>query len=297
MLLHVSTAYVHGTRTGLILEKPFHMDGSEIPNLDIDEEKKIIDEKLQELQFQKLTEKEITSAMKDLGIKRAIMHGWPNTYVFTKAMGEMMLGNITEEKAKNVVIIRPTIITSTYCEPFPGWAEGLRTLDSVFVAYGKDKLKFFVGDPESILDVIPGDMVVNCMIAAIAAHKNENRGKPIRVGKPTILNTMASFHNYIAIRCLPVLKVLQLLNIMFCNHFEHLYTKARHQVNHAMRLAELYKPYLFSKAIFDDFNTEHLRMTIKGGSKNVLNFDPKCIQWDEYFVNTHFPGIVKYVLK
>ncbi|KAL3620178.1 hypothetical protein CASFOL_035090 [Castilleja foliolosa] len=262
------------------------------------------------------------------------MHGWPNTYVFTKAMGEMMLENFTEKG--NVVIIRPTIITSTYCEPFPGWIEGLRTLDSVFVAYGKGKLKFFVGDRESILDMIPGDMVVNCMIAAIAAHENEKRddllvyhigssqrnpikyevvkflmhhylteinpmldskGKPIRVGKPTILKTMASFHNYIATHYLSFLKVLKLVNIMFCNHFEHLYSKSRHQINNAKRLAQLYKPYLFSKAIFADFNTEYLRNTIKGSSKNVLNFDPRCIQWDDYFVNTHFPGVAKYVLK
>ncbi|KAL3620180.1 hypothetical protein CASFOL_035092 [Castilleja foliolosa] len=160
MLLHIST--------GLLLEKPFKM--GEIPNLDIEEEKKIIEERLIGLHIHKASQKEITKAMKDLGIQRAIMHGWPNTYVFTKAMGEMMLGAFTEKG--NVVIIRPTIITSTYCEPFPGWIEGLTvTIDSIFVAYGKGKLKFFLGDhPESIVDMIPGDMVVNCMITAIAAQ-------------------------------------------------------------------------------------------------------------------------------
>lgn len=55
---------------------------------------------------------------------RATMYGWPNTYVFTKAMGEMIVG--TTKGNMNVVIVRPTIITSTYREPFPGWIEGLR---------------------------------------------------------------------------------------------------------------------------------------------------------------------------
>ncbi|KAK6138312.1 hypothetical protein DH2020_027958 [Rehmannia glutinosa] len=247
MLLHVSTAYVHGTRAGLIQEKPLHMGetlaGSEIPILDMDEEKKIIEERLKGIQTQKLTDKDISRVMKDLGVERAMLHGWPNTYVFTKAMGEMVLEKFKEKV--NVVIIRPTIITSTYKEPFPGWIEGLRTLDSIFVAYGKGKLKFFVGDPQSTLDM-----------------------------------------------------VLKLINIMFCNYFEILYTNARRKINHALRLAELYKPYLFSQAIFDDANTENLRMTIQGNNMNMdmLNFDPKSIQWDEYFVKTHFMGIAKFVL-
>ncbi|KAK6138177.1 hypothetical protein DH2020_028061 [Rehmannia glutinosa] len=331
MLLHVST--------GLIQEKPLHMGetlaGSEIPILDMDEEKKIIEERLKGIQTQKLTDKDISRVMKDLGVERAMLHGWPNTYVFTKAMGEMVLEKFKEKV--NVVIIRPTIITSTYKEPFPGWIEGLRTLDSIFVAYGKGKLKFFVGDPQSTLDMIPGDMVVNCMITAIATHSNDkhdlcvyhvgssrrnpmkyetikwlmhhyltenplldSKGKPIRIGKPTTLNTMASFHNYIAIHYLPFLKVLKLINIMFCNNFEILYTNAKRKINHALRLAELYKPYLFSQAIFDDANTENLRMTIQGSNMNmdnILNFDPKSIQWDEYFVETHFMGIAKFVLE
>lgn len=55
---------------------------------------------------------------------RATMYGWPNTYVFTKAMGEMLVG--TTKGNMNVVIVRPTMVTSTHTEPFPGWIEGLR---------------------------------------------------------------------------------------------------------------------------------------------------------------------------
>jgi len=55
---------------------------------------------------------------------RAKLHGWPNTYVFTKAMGEMLMGKYRENLP--LVIIRPTMITSTIAEPFPGWIEGLK---------------------------------------------------------------------------------------------------------------------------------------------------------------------------
>jgi fatty acyl-CoA reductase len=55
---------------------------------------------------------------------RATAYGWPNTYAFTKAMGEMLVE--TSKENMSVVIVRPTIVTSTYREPFPGWVEGLR---------------------------------------------------------------------------------------------------------------------------------------------------------------------------
>ncbi|CAA2947288.1 fatty acyl- reductase 3-like isoform X1 [Olea europaea subsp. europaea] len=245
MFVHVSTAYVQGSSVGLIPEKPFHrgetLDGAKISYLDIDTEKRIVEERLRGFEAQNATELEIASAMRNLGIDRAKLHGWANTYVFTKAIGEMLLEKL-EENVK-LIIVRPTIITSTYKEPFSGWTEGLRTLDSIFVAYGKGKLKFFVGDPNSTLDMIPGDMVVNFMLVAMAMHPNQpshmliyhigsslrnplkfadmnwlmynyltqnplldTSGKPIKVEKSKILETMASFHRYIAIRYLPFLQ-------------------------------------------------------------------------------------------
>ncbi|KAL2511104.1 putative fatty acyl-CoA reductase 4 [Abeliophyllum distichum] len=306
------------------------LDGAKISYLDINTEKKIIEEKLRELEAQNASKIQITSEMRNLGIERAKLHGWPNTYSFTKAMGEMLLENLKENI--KVIIVRPTIITSTYKEPFSGWIEGIRTVDNIFVSYGKGKLKFFVGDPDSTLDMIPGDMVVNSMVVAMAVHSNQpshrliyhigssrtnplkyarmkllmnsfltknplldKRGNPIRVEKAKILETMASFHRYIAVRYLPFIKMLMLVNILLCNHFESLYANARRKINYTVRLAELYKPYLFFQGIFDDSNAENLRTTIRGS--NVFNFDPKCIQWEDYFVNTHFPGIAKYVLK
>ncbi|KAL8483764.1 hypothetical protein ACS0TY_026447 [Phlomoides rotata] len=328
-LLQVSTGRTHSRKA-----MGETLPGAKITFLDINNEKTIIEEKLKALQIQKATEKEIARAMKDLGIARAMLHGWPNTYVFTKAMGEMVLEKF-KEKA-NLIIFRPTIITSTFRDPFPGWIEGVRTLDAIFVAYGKGKLKFFVGDPESILDMIPGDMVINCMITALASYSNDKKdlmvyhvgssrqnpltfeetkcmmnlyltknplldstGNPITVGKPNTFNTMAKFHNYICIRYLPFLKILKLINMLFWNYFESVNTNARHKVDQALRLAEIYKPYLFSQAIFDDTNTENLRVKVRESNLNVemFNFDPKCVMWEEYFVNIHFRGLAKYVLK
>jgi len=51
-------------------------------------------------------------------------HGWQDTYVFTKATAEMIMVKGREDLP--VVIVRPSIIESTYSQPFPGWIEGNR---------------------------------------------------------------------------------------------------------------------------------------------------------------------------
>ncbi|XP_020208783.2 fatty acyl-CoA reductase 3, partial [Cajanus cajan] len=165
----VSTAYVCGDG-GLILEDPCQMGVSlnGVSGLDIDMEKKIVENKLYELRQEGATENDVKMAMKDLGIERAIEYGWPNTYVFTKAMGEMFVETLKENMS--VVIVRPTVVTGTYREPFPGWVEGVRTVDSFFMAYSKGKLACYPANNNAIVDTIPADMVVNAIITSMVAH-------------------------------------------------------------------------------------------------------------------------------
>ena len=103
-----------------------------------------------------------------LGLYRARMHGWQDTYVFTKAMGEQFL---TAERGElPLIIIRPSIVEGALRDPFPGWIEGVRMADPLIIAYGKGLIRGFVGDPESVLDVVPVDAVVNVMLTAMARN-------------------------------------------------------------------------------------------------------------------------------
>uniref|UniRef100_A0A803MKL1 BED-type domain-containing protein n=1 Tax=Chenopodium quinoa TaxID=63459 RepID=A0A803MKL1_CHEQI len=63
----------------------------------------------------------------------------------------------------------------------------------------------------------------------------------------------------------------------------------------AMRLVELYKPYVFFKGIFADTNTEKLLITARknGLDEEAFNFDPLSVNWKDYFFNIHLPSIVK----
>ncbi|KAJ0020302.1 hypothetical protein Pint_31924 [Pistacia integerrima] len=51
--------------------------------------------------------------------------------------------------------------------------------------------------------------------------------------------------------------------------------------------------------VFGDTNSEKLRMIIRQNDEEVdeFNFDPKCNDWEDYIVNTHIPGLVRYALR
>ncbi|XP_062090581.1 probable fatty acyl-CoA reductase 4 [Humulus lupulus] len=344
MLLHVSTAYVCGEGEGVIVERelyPGQTLRATSSKLDFEIEMKLAAQKLDDLRAQGISEALIASDMKDFGIQRAKKFGWPNTYVFTKAMGEMCIGQYKDSLP--TVIIRPTMITSTYNEPFPGWIEGLRTIDSVVVGHGKGKITCFLADPACIMDMIPGDMLINAMIVAMVAHanqcfskstKNNNiyhvgsslrnpisfsmlhqfsysyftknplismDGKPIKITKGTVLSNMPTFRIYMLIRYLLPLQMLQLLSKAFPSSFRDLYVNSMRKFNLVTRLVQLYKPYVLFKGIFDDTNSERLREKAREifnyVEVDLFNFDPKCIDWKDYLINIHFPGVKKFVIK
>ncbi|WCJ41781.1 Fatty acyl-CoA reductase 3 [Euphorbia peplus] len=335
LLVHISTAYVCGEISGFIQENPYHLNEG-ISGLDIKEEKDLIDQKLEELKSQRVTQVEIKHAMKNLGMQRAKKHGWPNTYVFTKAMGEMMIQDLKGDM--NVIIIRPAIVASTYKEPFPGWIENVRTIDALIVAAGMGKMKFVALDLEGIIDVIPADMVVNAIVVAMVAHANKpynssngiyhlgsssrnplrnykfrdyiyhyftnnpyvgKDGKPIKCSQPTIiLNSMASYHRYMAFHYLPLLKGLKLGNTIFFHYFDSMCNTLDKRIKSGMRLMELYRPYLFSHGRFEDSNTKKLLKALKENSTEIdtFYFDVIYIDWDDYFLNIHIPGLLQYVV-
>lgn len=46
-------------------------------------------------------------------------------------------------------------------------------------------------------------------------------------------------------------------------------------------------------------NTEKLQMAVRENTTeaDIFYFDPKCINWEDYLMNVHLPGVVKYVFK
>ncbi|KAL3725470.1 hypothetical protein ACJRO7_030489 [Eucalyptus globulus] len=321
MLLHISTAYVCGNMTGIIREKAFSMGETlnGLRKLDVNKEKLLVEELMNELREKSASQEEINVALKNLGLQRQ----W----------GEMMVQHHLKQDIP-LVVMRPTIVTSTYREPFAGWIEGFRprTMDSIAIHYGRGRLKYFLGDPNTILDMIPADMVVNVMIVATVVHANQpisnkiyhvgsskkhpmtysdlqdiiesyfrdspwinEDGKPVKVRKLRIMGSMASFHKHVR-RYILLSKVLKVASSMFGGYFQGLHADLDKKVNAVVRLADLYGPYVLFNGVFDDTNMMALRaMAFNNGVnlESVFYFDPRCINWEGYFKRTHLPQVVK----
>ncbi|KAG5585213.1 hypothetical protein H5410_045647, partial [Solanum commersonii] len=99
---------------------------------------------------------------------RAKVYGWHNTYTFTKAIEEMVIDSLREDIP--TFIIRPSGITTSYVEPFPGWIQGFKGFDPLIVFYGKGEYPCALYDPNCLIDVVLVDVVVNATMAAIAKH-------------------------------------------------------------------------------------------------------------------------------
>lgn len=107
----------------------------------------------------------IESRLVELGRTRARSVGWTDVYTFSKALGERVAEEEWAAKGHRLSIVRPSIIESSLRHPFPGWIDGFKVADPLIMAYGKGHLPEFPGLPDSVLDVIPVDYVVNVVLA------------------------------------------------------------------------------------------------------------------------------------
>ncbi|CAN6357907.1 unnamed protein product [Urochloa humidicola] len=334
MFLHVSTAYVAREQQGLLLEKQFQI-GEMLKqgcHLDINAELKLVTSIKAELMQTSGNNLELLErkTMKKLGLKRARHFGWANTYVFTKAMGEMLVDQFKGDLP--VVVVRPSMVSSIYHDPLPGWIEGTRTIDTIITAYAKQTIPCFPGRGDVILDVIPGDMVVNAMVVAMAIHWNQKgqvvihvtsslqnplstsamldmmyqyfsanpqmgkSGKVIKAKRLRLTKKFESFQTYMFLKYKLPLQMLHLVTPLVGGSFSQYYNKSNRSYKYFILLAKLYAPYVFFNARFDDTNLARLQIAMKRDQTeaHIFNFDPKSIDWDYYFHNIHVPGVLKY---
>jgi len=110
------------------------------------------------------------------GNQRAQSLGWQDVYTFTKSLAER---RVLEERGDlPLIILRPAIIESSVAEPYPGWIQGSRMMDPIIMAFAKGILREFPADPESLVDLVPVDHVVNATLAVAARGLAERPAKP-----------------------------------------------------------------------------------------------------------------------
>ncbi|KAH6834884.1 hypothetical protein C2S53_003884 [Perilla frutescens var. hirtella] len=331
LFVHISTAYVNGIREGIIYEEPLMVGGNGRKNDDDDEMHSslfpldLTDEmNLAMKACIASTNYDAAKDLKRLGLERAAQYGWYNAYHMTKAMGEMVLDEIRQDVP--VLILRPSIIESCYKEPVPGWIQGNRMYDPVIISYGKGQLPAYLADSDLHTDIVPVDMVVNTTIAAVAKHGISSKPQlnvyhvatdyvnPLRFGdmfeyiyqhfsadplpewegvtQMKLFDEFSEFSNYIrdeiSERC-----GMRNGNGMTIQKVQR---QHRARVAYAEQVCKMYEFIGFFKARFHTGNTRKLLGEMSKEERDTFEIDAMKIDWREYFVRVHIPGLRKHVL-
>ena len=319
--VHVSTCYVNSNQpSGSFIEEkqyPLNFPKGE----DVEEFCKRVVAIKDQAEVQKLSKKILK------------YFGFPNTYTFTKNMGEQILmrsrGNIP------VAVLRPSIIGSAAREPWPGWVDAATAAGSIYLAGGIGILYVIPGDRSNITDHIPVDYVVNGILLASLniAYESKKAGKgltktfacgssyrhPVSWGNAfDSVNRYWQSHKPKRGLFVPDLHMVyspveyhvrKLAEYTLIRQFYQAYAsivKKKDVMNQAMLLqkretkAELlditYRHFLCNEWIFDSTQMEDCAKNLPDNEKNVFFYDLKGIDWFTYF-QFYCWGMHKYVLK
>jgi HAD superfamily hydrolase (TIGR01490 family) len=265
----------------------------------------------------------------EAGRARAQGLGWPDSYAYTKALGERAL--LDERGDVPLTIVRPSIVESALSEPYPGWIRGFRMAEPVIIGYGRGLLREFPGIPEGIVDVIPVDLVAAALLAAVAKgpdpagpvvyHVASGAKNPLRYrqlvdlvrayftehpvydadGQPIVVPQW-SFPGrgrvqgqlQRARRTLGAAeRVLSALPVR--GRQAALSARLEEQRNHADRAlgyVQLYGAYTETEALFRVDRLLELWSQMDRSDRYDFWFDPGAIDWTTYIQAVHLPAIV-----
>jgi long-chain acyl-CoA synthetase len=328
-VIHISTCYVSGVAEGRIDEIVAPLA------FDVEAEVAELERACAEIrQHHAAAPNVVREKLVALGLERARARGWHDTYTFTKALGEQLLARHRGEVP--TAIVRPSIIESTFAEPEPGWIDGFRMGDPLFVGCGKGDLADFPGQPDSIIDLIPCDHVVNAILAAVprcAAERGlvvyqvasgernpvqfrtayeickdhftrnpmrERDGTPIQVS-PWTFPDAKSYRRRLAWRYrLPAVLGEKLLRpLSFLKPLDR--ARRRLAVRRAgldmlLYYVDIYGPYTSMNSRFATANTARLWSELAPEDQASFPFDIGGIDWHDYIGNVHIPGLKRHVL-
>jgi fatty acyl-CoA reductase len=273
----------------------------------------------------------VRNELVDAGRTRAQSLGWTDVYTLSKAFSERAAEELWGADHR-LSVVRPAIIESALKHPYPGWIDGFKVADPLIMAYGKGQLPEFPGLPDSILDLIPVDYVVNTILAAAAnpAKKGEpeyfhvasGASNPVpfhqmyenvhqffvknplsdRKGKPIVApvwkfpgpDKVERGINRLERRVRAGERALRILPKTKGSQatLEKL-QKGVADLATLRNFVSLYRVYVETELIFDDTNLRALHDALPAKEKADKGFDIQAIDWDDYLQNVHFPAITK----
>jgi thioester reductase-like protein len=262
------------------------------------------------------------------GLRRAQHLGWPNTYTFTKSLGESVLSR--EGKDLAIAVVRPSIVESSTRSPFPGWNEGINTSGPLSYLLGTN-FRQLPTNARKCLDVIPVDMVcrgMSLIAAAVITRKNARMYQlatsavnPVNMGRSIELTGLAHRKYYkrqpgidpwlkVKFETIPVSKQryermsipMQKAVVSRINRAAttlHMkkgpLARAERDLGRAEKLIELYEPFiLHNEHVFECENARLLSAALPPDEKLAFEFDPESIDWWNYWINIHIPALRRW---
>jgi HAD superfamily hydrolase (TIGR01490 family) len=255
--------------------------------------------------------------------------GFTDVYSFTKALAEHAVVELHGDIPLSIV--RPSIIESALREPFPGWLEGFRMAEPIILAFGRGVLQEFSGLPDSVLDIIPADLVVNAVLAVAASppdtghrfyHVSSGSRNPLRVrgiyencqqyfgahplrdrygqaiGPPTWTfpnRDELTARGRLAMRAVEAAQwfVERLPLGAQVTPISDDLTETRNRIERGLSLAQLYGIYTEVDCVFDTTNLIDLWERVPAAEKRVFPFDPAGYDWTHYLQEVHLPTVVR----
>jgi fatty acyl-CoA reductase len=355
-LVHISTAYVGGMLRGLVREAAPHDPGlnwrheAEVLSKlrgPVEEESRrpeILNRLGREARSRmgpagtpavaRATERLRDRWVKDRLIERGRVHanamGFADIYSFTKAMAEHAVVELHGDIPLSIV--RPSIIESALDEPFPGWLEGFRMAEPLILAFGRGILRDFSGLPDSVLDIIPADFVVNTVLAVAANppadstprvyHAASGSRNPLRfrgmtdsaaryfgkhplrdrygqaIGTPTWTYPTREELSTRARTALRFVEAAQWvverlpLGASIADVSDELNAE-RERLERGVNLIQLYGVYTEVDCVFDTRNLMSIWEKVPPAERAIFPFDAALYDWEHYFQDVHFPTVVR----
>lgn len=273
----------------------------------------------------------IRRALVEAGTRRANDLGWPNTYTFTKSISESMIRNYLDANPDAAIaVVRPSIVESSVRQPFTGWNEGVNTSASLSYLLGT----FFRQLPTNkskCLDLIPVDLVTRGMtlIAAALVERRHERLYHLAtsvvnpcdmrrsieltgLGHRKFYRAQKDLHHRLRLKfdAIPVSKsryeklsapaqklIVQIINrslepIPFLRS-----PLARHEreLEKVIKLVTLFEPFiLHNNHVFEATHIEQLDAALPPEERDIFGYDPRSIDWWDYWINVHIPALRKW---
>lgn len=309
-MLHVSTVYVNGDSTKIVHEVAYSnalkSKFNDVTSVDVIKDCESYIKKCGKSR----------SKLKMAGVKVAQKYGFNDVYLFTKWLGELILCSDRKDTVTSVTIIRPSIVESAYVGPIKGWIDGCKVADSVLLAYAKGKTRFFPGNSNNKIDVIPVDLVCNSIILATCNTINKVGEYKIYQCASTMTNpiTLKQFSRYLSEPAdekhakydnlfhkkqlgsfvfLP--KYIFWLMLFSASLIRRMGKSNKGRSRTTISLAKIYAYYTQLNVVYSNKNLIELFNSFPPDDQRLFPVNASIIDWQTYLGCYHLAGVDKYI--